>query len=161
MNNSSPAAAQVDAKINQSSPARASVTDYDNGISAIDADYLAPGTGGDSPDRGRTTRPRWWIPEPRPLFPAVMNALEEKNLAPEDVAYVFLTHIHLDHAGGAGEFMHRFPNAKLVVHPRGARHMADPARLVASAMTVYGEAEFRRIYGDHSPSGSEPHYRGA
>ena len=60
---------------------------------------------------------------------------------------MFVTHIHLDHAGGAGEFMHRFPHAKLVVHPRGARHMADPARLVASAMTVYGEAEFKRMYG--------------
>jgi glyoxylase-like metal-dependent hydrolase (beta-lactamase superfamily II) len=64
---------------------------------------------------------------------------------------VFVTHIHLDHAGGAGEFMRHLPKAKLVVHPRGARHMADPARLVASAMAVYGEAEFKRMYGDIHP----------
>ena len=83
--------------------------------------------------------------------PGLMEVLQKKNLAPADVAYVFVTHIHLDHAGGAGEFMHRFPNAKLVVHPRGARHMADPARLVASAMAVYGEAEFKRLYGDIRP----------
>ena len=77
--------------------------------------------------------------------------LQKKNLAPADVAYVLVTHIHLDHAGGAGEFMRHLPDAKLVVHLRGARHMADPARLVASAMTVYGEAEFKRMYGDIHP----------
>ena len=64
------------------------------------------------------------------------------------MAYIFLTHIHLDHAGGASECMRRFPNAKLVVHPRGARHMADPTRLVAGATAVYGEAEFKRVYGE-------------
>jgi glyoxylase-like metal-dependent hydrolase (beta-lactamase superfamily II) len=81
----------------------------------------------------------------------VLQALQAKNLGPGDVDYLFLTHIHLDHAGGAGEFMHRLPNAKLVVHPRGARHMADPARLVASAKSVYGEAEFNRMYGTIRP----------
>jgi glyoxylase-like metal-dependent hydrolase (beta-lactamase superfamily II) len=150
MNNSSPAAAQVDAKINPSSPVAASVIDYENGVSAIDADYLRPGLAAIHliRENGQAA-----LVDTGTLssVSAVMNALEEKNLAPEDVTYVFLTHIHLDHAGGAGEFMHRFRNAKLVVHPRGARHMADPARLIASAMTVYGEAEFRRIYGDLRP----------
>ena len=127
-------------------PAQPRVTDYDNGVSAIDADYLRPGLAaihlmveaGKAAlvDTGTSSS-----------VAGVMEVLRGKNLAPEDVAYVFVTHIHLDHAGGAGEFMHRFPHAKLVVHPRGARHMADPARLVASAMSVYGEAEFKRMYG--------------
>ena len=122
------------------------VTDYANGISAIDAGYLRTGLAaihliveaGKAAlvDTGTSSS-----------VAGLMEILHKKNVAPADVAYVFLTHIHLDHAGGAGEFMHRFPNAKLVVHPRGARHMADPARLVASATEVYGEAEFKRVYG--------------
>src|SRR5690242_5456749 len=126
------------------------LTDYDNGISAIDADYLRPGLAaihlivenGQAAlvDTGTSSS-----------VPGVLEVLQKKNLAPADVAYVFVTHIHLDHAGGAGEFMRHLPKAKLVVHPRGARHMADPARLVASAMTVYGEAEFKRMYGDIHP----------
>ena len=122
------------------------LTDYDEGISAIDADYVRPGLaaihliveGGKAAlvDTGTSSS-----------VAGVMEVLKKKNLVPADVAYVFTTHIHLDHAGGAGEFMYRFPNAKLVVHPRGARHMANPARLVESAMTVYGESEFNRLYG--------------
>ncbi len=122
------------------------ITDYGNGISAIDAGYLRSGLaaihliveGGKAAlvDTGTSSS-----------VAGVLQVLQKKDLAPEDVAYIFITHIHLDHAGGAGEFMHCFPNAKLVVHPRGARHMADPAKLVASAMTVYGEAEFKRMYG--------------
>lgn len=122
------------------------ITDYDFGISAIDADYLRPGLaaihliveGSKAAlvDTGTSSS-----------VPGLIRVLQAKNLDPADIAYVFVTHIHLDHAGGAGEFMHCFPNAKLVVHPRGARHMADPAKLVASAMSVYGETEFRRMYG--------------
>ncbi len=126
------------------------ITDYDHGISAIDAEYYRPRFAaihliveGDTAalvDTGTSFS-----------VPGVMETLCQRNLAPESVAYVFLTHVHLDHAGGAGEFMHRFPNAKLVVHPRGARHMVDPTRLVESAMAVYGEAEFRLMYGEIRP----------
>jgi glyoxylase-like metal-dependent hydrolase (beta-lactamase superfamily II) len=127
-------------------PTRPRVTDYDSGVSAIDADYLRPGLAAIHlvVEDGRAALVDTGTSS---SVAGVMEVLRGKNLAPEDVAYVFVTHIHLDHAGGAGEFMHRFPHAKLVVHPRGARHMADPARLVASAMTVYGEAEFKRMYG--------------
>ncbi|MDQ3187016.1 MAG: MBL fold metallo-hydrolase [Pseudomonadota bacterium] len=128
------------------SPLLPRITDYDNGISAIDAEYYRPGLAaihlmveGDNAalvDTGTSFS-----------VPGTMEALRKKNLAPGDVAYVFITHIHLDHAGGAGEFMYLFPNAKLVVHPRGAQHMADPTRLVASATAVYGETEFNRLYG--------------
>ncbi len=150
MNNSLPAAAQMGAETHPSSPGTQSVTDYDNGVSAIDADYLRPGLAAIHLIR-ENGRAALVDTGTSASVAGVMNALREKNLAPADVAYVFLTHIHLDHAGGAGEFMHQFPNARLVVHPRGARHMADPARLIASAMTVYGEAEFRRIYGAIRP----------
>lgn len=122
------------------------ITDYGNGVSAIDADYLRPGLAAIHlvVEDGRAALVDTGTSS---SVASVMEALRKKNLAPEDVTYVFVTHIHLDHAGGAGEFMRCFPHAKLVVHPRGARHMADPARLVASAMTVYGEAEFKRMYG--------------
>ncbi|HET7060730.1 MAG TPA: MBL fold metallo-hydrolase [Nitrosospira sp.] len=126
------------------------ITDYEHGISAIDADYLRPGLaaihlvveGGKAAlvDTGTSSGAG-----------GLIEVLKGRNLGPEDVLYVFVTHIHLDHAGGAGELMHHFPNARLVVHPRGARHMADPARLVASAMSVYGEDQFRRMYGEIRP----------
>lgn len=126
------------------------ITDYDFGISAIDADYLRPGLAaihliieggkGALVDTGTSSS-----------VPGLIQVLQAKNLDLADIAYVFVTHIHLDHAGGAGEFMHCFPNAKLVVHPRGARHMADPAKLVASAKSVYGEAEFTHLYGEVRP----------
>ncbi|HUY03638.1 MAG TPA: MBL fold metallo-hydrolase, partial [Rhodocyclaceae bacterium] len=70
---------------------------------------------------------------------------------PEQVDYVILTHIHLDHAGGAGRFMREFPNATLTVHPRGARHMADPGRLIAGTVAIYGEEPTRRMYGEILP----------
>lgn len=83
--------------------------------------------------------------------PRVLAALEAEGLGPEAVDYVILTHVHLDHAGGAGALMARFPNAKLTVHPRGARHMIDPSRLLAATVAIYGEEETRRVYGDIVP----------
>jgi glyoxylase-like metal-dependent hydrolase (beta-lactamase superfamily II) len=67
------------------------------------------------------------------------------------VAYIIPTHVHLDHAGGAGELMKLCPNAQLVIHPRGARHMVDPSKLIAGAMAVYGAEKFNRLYGDIVP----------
>lgn len=80
-------------------------------------------------------------------LPRTVAALEAMDLDAGAVDYVILTHIHLDHAGGAGAMMEAFPNARLVVHPRGARHMADPSKLVAGAAAVYGASEVRRMYG--------------
>src|SRR4030095_4351449 len=80
--------------------------------------------------------------------PRLLAALAVKGLAPEHVDYVLLTHVHLDHAGGAGSLMRALPKAIAVVHPRGARHMIDPAKLTEGAIAVYGEGEFRRTYGD-------------
>ena len=80
--------------------------------------------------------------------PHLLETLESKGLSPSMVEYVIPTHVHLDHAGGAGELMRHCPNARMVIHPRGARHMIDPSRLKAGAMAVYGEAAFKSQLGD-------------
>ena len=81
----------------------------------------------------------------------VKKALENDSLSFLDVAYIIPTHVHLDHAGGAGELMKQCPNAKLIVHPRGARHLIDPTKLIAGAMAVYGEKKFKKLYGKIIP----------
>jgi len=78
----------------------------------------------------------------------LLATLAQKNIAVSQVDYVILTHIHLDHAGGAGQLMQALPNAQLVVHPRGMRHMVDPSRLVEGVTAVYGQARFQSLYGD-------------
>ncbi len=83
--------------------------------------------------------------------PGLVAVLEAKGLRPEAVDYVIVTHVHLDHAGGAGEMMRRLPGARLVVHPRGARHMIDPSKLRAGAAAVYGEEALVRNYGTLVP----------
>lgn len=80
--------------------------------------------------------------------PLLLELLEEKNISIENVDYVIPTHVHLDHAGGAGSMMQHAPNAQLIIHPRGARHMINPSRLQAGASAVYGEDEFKKHYGD-------------
>ncbi|MBB5209197.1 MBL fold metallo-hydrolase [Chiayiivirga flava] len=79
--------------------------------------------------------------------PAMLAALADAGLTPADVDWLILTHVHLDHAGGAGLLMQQLPNARLVVHPRGAPHMIDPSKLIAGATAVYGEDEMARSYG--------------
>lgn len=81
----------------------------------------------------------------------VLNALRNKDVEPEDVLFVIPTHVHLDHAGGAGALLQHFPNARLIIHPRGAHHMIDPAKLWAGSVQVYGEDRLDRIYGRPLP----------
>lgn len=80
--------------------------------------------------------------------PLLKQLLAERNIAPEQVRYIIPTHVHLDHAGGAGAMMAAFPRAQLLIHPRGARHMAEPERLIAAAKAVYGDEVFRELYGE-------------
>ncbi|MFJ8090650.1 MBL fold metallo-hydrolase [Lysinibacillus sp. NPDC095746] len=80
-----------------------------------------------------------------PSMQYIVEGLDELHIDLEDIQYVIVTHIHLDHAGGAGLFLQNCPNATFVVHPRGVSHMVDPSRLIASAKSVYG-AEFDRLF---------------
>jgi len=128
----------------------APITDYGDGISAIDSELIRPHATSVHliVERGRAAIVDTGSNH---AVPVVLEALARKKLAPEDVDYVVLTHIHLDHAGGAGLLMTRLPNAKLTVHPRGARHIADPRRLIEGTIGVYGEEAARRLYGDIVP----------
>ncbi|WP_430389659.1 MBL fold metallo-hydrolase [Dyella sp. 20L07] len=83
--------------------------------------------------------------------PRMLDALHTAELSVGDVDWLILTHVHLDHAGGAGELIAQLPNARLVVHPRGARHMIDPSQLWAGASAVYGEAVMEASYGKLRP----------
>jgi glyoxylase-like metal-dependent hydrolase (beta-lactamase superfamily II) len=79
--------------------------------------------------------------------PLLLSALGAAGLAPEDVDWLIVTHVHLDHAGGAGLLMQHLPNARLIAHPRAAPHLVDPSKLIAGATAVYGEEEMQRSYG--------------
>jgi len=81
----------------------------------------------------------------------VEKALHELDLNYSHVDYVILTHIHLDHAGGAGKLMQLCENAQLIVHPKGARHMSEPQRLIDGTIAVYGEEKFKEFYGEIIP----------
>ena len=127
------------------------VFDHACGISTVDAVY----------DRELQTSVHLVIEDARaviidtataPAVPRVLAALAAKGVPPQAVDYVILTHIHLDHAGGAGQLLARCPNARLTVHPRGARHMIDPSRLLAATVAIYGEDVTRRTYGELLPA---------
>jgi len=82
--------------------------------------------------------------------PALLRALDSIGLSPADLATVVVTHIHLDHAGGVGQVAEAFPDAEIVVHPAGARHLVDPSRLEASARRVFGKT-FDTLLGPMLP----------
>jgi glyoxylase-like metal-dependent hydrolase (beta-lactamase superfamily II) len=77
----------------------------------------------------------------------ILTFIRRRGRRPEDVSHVIVTHVHLDHAGGAGSLMQHLPNATLVAHPRGVRHVVDPSRLVACARAVYGDEKYDATYG--------------
>lgn len=83
--------------------------------------------------------------------PRLLAALEAHGLERDAVDYVIPTHVHLDHAGGAGLLMRELPSAKLVAHPRGAKHLVDPSVLLAGARAVYGAEVVARDYGELVP----------
>ncbi len=84
----------------------------------------------------------------RHSVPVILEYLRQRDIGQDQVDFVIATHVHLDHAGGVGLLMQTLPQAKLVIHPRGARHMADPGKLQAGATAVYGEAAYQEMYGD-------------
>ena len=87
--------------------------------------------------------------------PRLLAELERRGLRPEQVRWVVVTHAHLDHAAGASALLARCPNATLLAHPRAARHLIDPERLVASATEVYGQEKFAALYGTIDPIPAE------
>lgn len=126
------------------------LTDFDAGITAIDADYVRP----------RLAASHLVIDDGRAAFvdtgttlsvPTLLGALKVKGIDPADVDWVLTTHVHLDHAGGAGALMRALPNARCAVHPRGARHLAEPSKLIAGSIAVYGEGRYRELYGEIVP----------
>lgn len=129
-------------------------TEYGDGITAIDTDLLRPLFDASHliVADGRAAFVDTGVNSSVPLF---LATLQQKNIDVGDVDYVFLTHVHLDHAGGAGLLMRSLPNAMAVLHPRGAPHMIDPAKLIKGAQLVYGEEEYFRQYGDIVPIPAE------
>lgn len=128
--------------------------DYNNGIIAFDAGYVRPILAAIHMivENGRVA---FVDTGSNAALPNARAALQRLGLGPEAVDYIILTHIHLDHAGGAGAMMRAFPNARLVVHPRGARHMAEPSKLVAGVCAVYGQKYVERVYGEILPIPAE------
>lgn len=124
------------------------------GITTVDAEYVRPGfaavhlleRGGRVAviDSGANSS-----------VPLVERALTELGLGCEAVDWLFLTHVHLDHAGGAGALLQRLPRARALVHPRGAAHLLDPTRLEAATIAVYGLQAFERLYGKLVPIPTE------
>jgi glyoxylase-like metal-dependent hydrolase (beta-lactamase superfamily II) len=126
------------------------VFDYGDGIHAIDSGYKRPGLAALYliVEHGKAAFVDTGTPRSVDNAEAALRAV---GLTVNDVAYVIPTHVHLDHAGGAGEMMRRFPNARLVIHPRGARHMIDPSKLIAGVTEVYGAEEVARSFGNVVP----------
>lgn len=83
--------------------------------------------------------------------PLILGAIKKLGWTRDQVKYVILTHIHLDHAGGAGELMLSLPRAELVLHPRGSRHIINPKKLISSVKQIYGEKKYRELYGKIIP----------
>ncbi len=120
---------------------------YDHGISCIDSGYLRP-----------KMAAIYLLEQNEEIaiietgtnhsISRVLTLLNKKHIAPSQVRYVIPTHVHLDHAGGAGSMMEIFPNAELIVHPRGARHLVDPSRLMKGVIDVYGQEKYDALYGE-------------
>jgi len=81
-------------------------------------------------------------------LPYLQQFLTDLKLSADQVKYIIPTHVHLDHAGGAGVMMQACPNAQLIIHPRGARHMIDPTKLISATKEVYGEQLYNKVYGE-------------
>jgi glyoxylase-like metal-dependent hydrolase (beta-lactamase superfamily II) len=128
----------------------AKLTEFSAGITAIDADYVRP----------RLAASHLVVEGGRAAFvdtgtthtlPNLLGALAARGIDRADVDWVLTTHVHLDHAGGAGALMRALPNARCAVHPRGARHLAEPSKLIEGSIAVYGEERFHALYGEIVP----------
>ncbi len=80
--------------------------------------------------------------------PHMLETLRNAGFQPGQVRYLLITHVHLDHSGGAAELAKACPQATVICHPKSERHLVDPSRLLASARGVYGDAKFAELYGE-------------
>ena len=130
------------------------LTRFADGITAVDTEYVRP-----QMDASHivTAGSRAAIVDtgPNTAVPLILAALGELGVERDAVEYLFLTHVHLDHAGGAGALMQALPRATAVLHPRGAPHMIDPGMLIAGTRAVYGEEAYARLYGEILPIARE------
>lgn len=113
------------------------------GLPGVTAGYLLP-----------AARPALIECGPALTIDRTIDALRDVGMDPDDLAWLVVTHVHLDHAGGAGDLLQAFPRATVVVSERGARHLVDPERLNDSARRVYGPM-FDSVYGACTPIPSE------
>ena len=129
---------------------KAQITTLDHRVLAIDTEYLRP-----QQDASHLIieggRAAYVDTGSNNSVPFLLDGLRRQDLDVGDVDFIFLTHVHLDHAGGAGLLMQHLPNARCVVHPRGAPHMVSPEVLVAGTIGVYGEERTREMYGEIVP----------
>jgi glyoxylase-like metal-dependent hydrolase (beta-lactamase superfamily II) len=126
------------------------LTLFADGITAVDTEYVRP-----QMDASHIVKAgeRAAIVDtgPSTAVPLILAALDELQIPRDAVEYLFLTHVHLDHAGGAGQLMRELPRATAVVHPRGAPHMLDPQKLIEGTRAVYGPELYAKLYGEIVP----------
>lgn len=128
----------------------AATTFFDDGVTAIDTEYARSLQDASHliVEGGRAAFIDTGVNDSVPLL---LDALRQQDLDVDNVDYVILTHVHLDHAGGAGKLMQELPNARCVVHRFGAPHMIDPGKLIAGTEAVYGAEKTRETYGKIRP----------
>ena len=129
---------------------RAQTITLNDGVIAVDTEYVRPVQDASHLiiENGRGAFVDTGVNSSIPLL---LDAIAQHDLDVADIDFVFLTHVHLDHAGGAGLLMQQLPNAMCVLHRYGAPHMIEPAKLIAGTEAVYGKDRTREIYGDIVP----------
>ncbi len=131
-------------------PMNPRISRHPHGIAAVDTEYVYPGHAAAHLIQ-QNGRAAFVDVGTNYSVPYLLAALDVLGIGRTDVDYVFLTHVHLDHAGGAGLLMRALPGAVAVLHPRGAPHMIDPEKLIAGSKVVYGEERFTQLYGQLVP----------
>lgn len=119
---------------------------HSDGVTTVDAEYVRPGFASVHVLQ-RDGKAAIIDSGANSSVPGIVAALEQLGIAPGAVEMLFLTHVHLDHAGGAGVLLQHLPNARVLAHPRAVTHLVDPARLESATIAVYGQSAYEQLYG--------------